>query len=80
MRSSISTASRAAIRKTFLATLDEVPRSRGPSAGLGEDLRLRGDDIVGSGLELDGEVIQVCAFSTENGAPRTRIARPSARQ
>jgi hypothetical protein len=63
----------------FLATLMDAPRSRGPSAGLGEDVRLRGDGIVGSGLELDGELIQLCAFSTEHSPTRTRIARPSRR-
>jgi hypothetical protein len=64
----------------FVAALDEVPRSRWPSAGLGEDLRLRGDGIVGSGLELYGELVQICAFSTENGGERTRIAQPSRRR
>jgi hypothetical protein len=66
--------------ESFLSTLTEAPRSRGPSAGLGEDLRLRGDGIVGSGLELDGELIQLCAFSIGNGGPTTRIARPSSRR
>ena len=28
--------------------------TRGPSAGLGDDLRLRGAGVIGSGLELDG--------------------------
>ncbi|MDQ2982186.1 MAG: hypothetical protein M3R26_07685, partial [Actinomycetota bacterium] len=64
----------------FLSVLTDAPRSRGVSAGLGEDLRLRADRIVGSGLELDGELIQLCAFSTENGGPRTRVMRPSARR
>jgi hypothetical protein len=66
--------------ESFLTTLAEAPRSRGPSAGLGEDVRLRGDGVVGSGLELGGELVQLCAFSTENGGTRTRIARPSARR
>jgi hypothetical protein len=63
----------------FLATLMDAPRSHGPSAGLGEDVRLGGDGIVGSGLELDGELVQLCAFSTEHSPTRTRIARPSRR-
>jgi hypothetical protein len=66
--------------ESFLAALTGAPRSRGPSAGLGDDVRLRGDGIVGSGLELDGELVQLCAFSTENSGARTRIARPSRRR
>ena len=65
--------------ESFLSALAEAPRSRGPSAGLGEDIRLRADGIVGSGLELGGELVQLCAFSSENGAARTRIAPPSRR-
>jgi hypothetical protein len=54
--------------------------TRGRSAGLGDDLRIRGDRIVGSGLELDGELLQLCAFtSDERDGPRGRIARPSLR-
>jgi hypothetical protein len=64
----------------FVSMLAEAPRSRGPSAGLGEDVRLRGDGIVGSGLELRGELVQLCAFSTEDAGARTRVARPSQRR
>jgi hypothetical protein len=66
--------------ESFLAAVTDAPRSRGPSAGLGEDMRLRGDGIVGSGLELDGELVQLCAFSSESGGARTRITRPSRRR
>jgi len=66
--------------EAFLSAVADAPRSRGRSAGLGEDVRLRGDGIVGSGLELDGELVQLCAFSSEHGETRTRIARPSARR
>ncbi len=67
--------------ESFLAEAESAPRSRGPSAGLGEDLRLRGKSVVGSGLELEGELLQLCAFSTD-GANRvsTRISRPSRRR
>jgi len=65
--------------ETFLSAVTDAPRSRGPSAGLGEDVRLRGDGIVASGLELGGELVQLCAFSTEYSPTRTRIARPSRR-
>jgi hypothetical protein len=45
-------------------------------------LRLRGDRVLGSGLELDGEVIQLSAFTSGDGGRRAfgRIARPSARR
>ena len=56
--------------------------TRGPSAGLGEDVRLRGARVIGSGLELDGETIQLSAFTSDDGGARAfgRIARPSARR
>jgi hypothetical protein len=52
-----------------------------PSAGLGEDVRMRGERIIGSGLELEGELIQLSAFSSIDAGRRAfgRIARPSRR-
>ena len=38
--------------------------TRGPAAGLGFDLRLRGRGLVASGLELDGGLLQLSAFTT----------------
>lgn len=35
----------------------------GPAVGLGEDLRLTDDDLLGSGLALDGEVLQLSAYA-----------------
>lgn len=64
----------------FLAALADAPRRRGPSAGLGEDVRLRADGVVGSGLEFEGELVQLCAFSSEDRGATTRIMRPSARR
>jgi hypothetical protein len=54
----------------------------GPSAGLGEDLRLRGPSVIGSGLELDGELLQLSAFTSDDAGARSfgRIARPSRRR
>lgn len=64
----------------FLTRVAAAPRSRHPSVGLGDDLRLRTEDVVGSGLELEGELVQLSAFSSENDGPsRSRIARPSRR-
>jgi len=44
-------------------------------------VRLRGENVIGSGLELEGELIQLSAFTSRDGGRRAfgRIARPSAR-
>lgn len=65
--------------------VDEVGAAlvtRQPSAGLGEDVRLRGSALVGSGLELAGELLQLSAFTSDGGVERAfgRIARPSRRR
>ena len=83
-RSSGSTGSRP--RKEQIAGfVDEIADavvSHGPSAGLGSDVRLRGPGVIGSGLELDGERIQLSAFTSDDGGSRAfgRIARPSRRR
>jgi hypothetical protein len=66
----------------FVSSVGEAGWTRGPSAGLGEDVRLRGAGLIGSGLELGGETIQLSAFTSENGGAQAfgRIARPSRRQ
>ena len=64
----------------FLAAVEAAPRSHGPSAGLGEDVRLASETVLGSGLELDGELIQLCAFTREGRDAQTRIQRPSSRR
>jgi hypothetical protein len=68
--------------EAFLGGVEAALASRQPSAGLGEDLRLRGKRVIGSGLELEGEVIQLSAFRSEDGGRRAfgRIARPSMRR
>jgi hypothetical protein len=70
-----------AVLPTFLASVSEADWARQPSAGLGEDVRIRGERVVGSGLELDGELLQLSAFTSEDGGRRAfgRIARPSRR-
>ena len=64
----------------FVAEIASAQRTRRPSAGLGEDLRLEGAGVIGSGLELDGELLQLSGF-TSGRERRTfgRIARPSRR-
>jgi hypothetical protein len=66
----------------FAGAIDGSLATRQPSVGLGEDLRLRGQSVIGSGLELAGEVIQLSAFRSEDGGRRAfgRIARPSRRR
>ncbi len=66
----------------FVDEIADAVVSRGPSAGLGSDVRLRGPGVVGSGLELDGERIQLSAFTSDGGGSRAfgRIARPSRRR
>ena len=71
-----------AVLPTFLNWVADAEPSRQPSAGLGQDVRLRGEMVIGSGLELEGEVIQLSAFRSEGGGRGAfgRIARPSRRQ
>jgi hypothetical protein len=66
----------------FVDEVADAVVTRGPSAGLGEDVRLRGPGVVGSGLELDSELIQLSAFTSDDGGQRAfgRIARPSRRR
>jgi hypothetical protein len=71
--------------ETVAAFLDVVAAARPaqqPSVGLGYDIRLRGERVVGSGLELDGELLQLSAFTTTDGHDRAfgPIARPSHRR
>ena len=65
--------------EAFLERTLAAPRSRRASAGLGEDVRLAADRLVGSGLELKGELIQLCAFSSDTRVARMRITPPSSR-
>ena len=68
--------------ETFVVAVDGSLVTRQASAGLGEDVRLRGQSVIGSGLELEGELIQLSAFRSEDGGRRAfgRIARPSRRR
>jgi hypothetical protein len=47
----------------FVESVETATRARRPSPGLGKDVRLAGLGVVGSGLELDGELLQLCAFT-----------------
>ena len=72
----------AAIPMIFYAA-QQAEWSRQPSAGLGEDIRVSGERVLGSGLELEGEVIQLSVFMGSERRNRDtfgRIARPSRRR
>ena len=59
----------------FVDEVAEAPIRWGPSVGLGEDLRLQGPGVLGSGLALGNETIQLSAFSAVDG--ETAYARVS---
>jgi hypothetical protein len=66
---------------TFVEALVGAEPRRQPSAGLGRDVRLDGHDVLGSGLELEGELIQLSGFTTEPArADTSPIVRPSRRR
>ena len=66
---------------SFVDDISRAEPARRRSAGLGDDLRFETVAAIGSGLELDGELLQLSAF-TSGRAERTfgRIARPSRRR
>lgn len=66
----------------FLAVINASAITSQPSVALGDDVRLRGTGVIGSGLALDGELLQLSALTSDGGAERAfgRIARPSARR
>jgi hypothetical protein len=46
----------------FVGAVTAAPRRREPSVSVGDDVRLCEKGLVGSGLELDGELLQLSAF------------------
>lgn len=68
--------------EAMITAVGQSEQSRQPSAGVGEDVRLRSENVIGSGLQHQGELIQLSAFTTEDGGRRAfgRIARPSRRR
>jgi hypothetical protein len=54
----------AARLEAFVNSSLAAPRRREPSVGLGEDVRVSAKGLVGSGLELDGELLQLSVYST----------------
>jgi hypothetical protein len=48
--------------EAFLSALKQAARERFPAIGVGEDVRITGDSIVGGGLVVDGKVVHLVAF------------------
>jgi hypothetical protein len=74
-----SEAANRATLESFVERIEAAPRSRRRSVGLGEDVRLRAQGVVGSALEVDDELVQLSAFSSDDSGRATRVARPSRR-
>jgi hypothetical protein len=66
----------------FVASLANATIASRPSAGRGGDIRLSGGRILGSGLDLDGELLQVSVFTRDESPSGRmgRISRPSRRR
>ena len=58
--------------KRFLSALRKTPTERFQAIGLGEDVRISGDSIVGGGLVVDGRVIHLVAFPGQKNSTRVR--------
>ena len=46
----------------FVHAALDARRHELPTRGMGRGLRLDAADVIGSGLEVDGELVQLCAF------------------
>jgi hypothetical protein len=69
--------------EAFTAAVLGAAAERRPGVGRGEQLHLSGEAVLGTGLALDGEVLQLSAYPiTPGGGPRPgpRVARPSRRR
>lgn len=68
--------------ESLLKKIASVETKTYPSAGLGEDLRLSGDGLVGSCLMFNGRVIHLAVFEkTGDGRRRrTSLSSPSRRR
>jgi hypothetical protein len=67
--------------ESFGSEVVAAEATRSPVGRAGRDLRFGRSTVIGSGLELDGELLQLSAFSSGRES-RTfgRIARPSRRR
>jgi len=56
--------------EVFLSALKQAARERFPAIGIGEDVRIAGDTIVGGGLVVDEKVVHLVAFPASAGTAR----------
>jgi ARG/rhodanese/phosphatase superfamily protein len=61
--------------EAFLAAVATAPGRRGRSVGMGEDLRLEGAGVIGSGLVLGKELIQLSAYARDGHDARVAQSR-----
>jgi len=59
----------------FLSKLRDAAQERFPALGLGDDVRLTGDGVVGGGLVADGKVVHLVAFPGPKRRRRPREHR-----
>jgi hypothetical protein len=64
----------------FITSVETLPQRISSSAGLGDDVRIAGAGLLGSGLIVGQEVVQLSAFTCDASATRTRVSRPSRRR
>lgn len=66
----------------FIRRIADAELTLRSSVAVGRDLRLSDGDVTGSGLELNGELIQLTAFAAPNAERPSggRLARPSQRR
>lgn len=65
----------------FVSNCENARRAMRPSVGVGVDVRLHGDGIIGSGLAVEDELVQLSAYAADSGpAPRSSVTRPSRRR
>ena len=65
--------------EAFVASVARARPQRQPSEGLGDDLRVDAPGVLASGLELEGELLQLSAFDRSRARTAT-IASPSRRR
>jgi hypothetical protein len=53
--------------EVVLETLGRSVTRRGPSVALGDDIRIEGKGVIGSGLEVEGELVQLSAYGEASG-------------
>ena len=73
-----ASAPEATIAAAFLGAAIGTPATERPGVGLGVQLDVANPMLAGSGLALEGELLQLSVFATDT--PRARIRRPSQRR